>query len=100
MFKCLVENMRAAKGSPSIESIGEDAEGGFVEEIGFRAGQQRAARGAFQSADEAFDFPAASVATSFQVRLGHLHPVGASQPAVCPVADGLDDALHAPFFAA
>jgi hypothetical protein len=51
---CRVENMSAAIGSPSVESVGEDSDGGFMEEIGLGAGEQGVAGGAFEAA-EGFD---------------------------------------------
>jgi hypothetical protein len=45
-------------GSPAVESVGEDAESGFLEEISLDARQAGVAGGALESAEEAFDLPA------------------------------------------
>jgi hypothetical protein len=47
---CCVENIKAVEGSPSVEGVGEDAEGGFVMEGEVGSGAERAAGGAFEAA--------------------------------------------------
>jgi hypothetical protein len=61
IYYCCVENIKAVEGSPSVEGVGEDAEGGFVMEGEVGTGAQRAAGGAFEAAEKALDLPALAI---------------------------------------